>query len=71
MDISFHKGETCVHRLILCQEGYCSDCAIHLVESKDWGWKAAITMANNPLHHKALPVLVPVGTGEPRFDNRQ
>ena len=24
------KGSLCQHRFMVCQEGYCSDCAVHL-----------------------------------------
>ena len=29
MHPEYHKGQLCVYQLILCQEGYCSECAIH------------------------------------------
>jgi hypothetical protein len=25
----YHKGQLCIHKFILCQEGFCSECAIH------------------------------------------
>ena len=36
MNIEYHKGYPCVFKAILCQEGYCSDCAIYLEETQDW-----------------------------------
>jgi len=27
----YHKGETCKYLMILCQEGYCSDCEIYWI----------------------------------------
>ena len=29
MQQEFHKGGLCVHKMLLCQEGYCSECQIH------------------------------------------
>jgi len=29
----YHKGGLCVHKMLLCQEGYCSECYIHKSES--------------------------------------
>jgi hypothetical protein len=29
MYTEYHKGQLCIHRFILCQEGFCSECAIH------------------------------------------
>jgi hypothetical protein len=25
----YHKGQLCIHKFLLCQEGFCLDCAIH------------------------------------------
>ena len=25
----YHKGQLCIHKFMLCQEGFCSECAIH------------------------------------------
>ena len=25
----YHKGGLCVHKLLMCQEGYCAECHIH------------------------------------------
>jgi len=36
MNMDYQKGYTCVYKLILCQEGYCSDCAIYLEKSQGW-----------------------------------
>lgn len=32
----YNKGYPCVYKPILCQEGYCSGCAIHLEKSTGW-----------------------------------
>jgi len=29
MDLEYHKGRTCKYKPIICQEGYCSECAIY------------------------------------------
>lgn len=29
MQEEFHKGELCVHKMLLCQEGFCSECSVH------------------------------------------
>jgi hypothetical protein len=29
INIEFHKGSPCVYKAILCQEGWCSECAIY------------------------------------------
>ena len=26
----YHKGGLCVHKMVMCQEGYCSECHIHM-----------------------------------------
>ena len=36
MNMNYHKGYPCVYKAILCQEGYCSDCAIYLEKSQGW-----------------------------------
>ena len=36
MHVDYHKGYPCVYKAILCQEGYCSNCAIYLEKSQDW-----------------------------------
>ena len=25
----YHKGQLCIYRFLLCQEGFCSECALH------------------------------------------
>lgn len=25
----YHKGQLCIHKFMLCQEGFCSECSIH------------------------------------------
>ncbi len=30
LNLEYHKGEPCVYKAVLCQEGYCSECAIYL-----------------------------------------
>jgi hypothetical protein len=30
--VDYHKGGLCVHRPMICQEVYCSDCGIHIKE---------------------------------------
>ena len=27
--MEYHKGQPCVHKPILCQEGYCSECGVY------------------------------------------
>ena len=34
----YHKGGLCIHKMIICQEGYCSECHIHM---------AALHLKNN------------------------
>jgi hypothetical protein len=29
-DIKYFKGSLCQHRFLVCQEGFCSECMIHL-----------------------------------------
>jgi hypothetical protein len=29
MDTEYRKGSLCIHRPLICQEGYCSECEIH------------------------------------------
>ena len=29
----YHKGGLCIHKMMMCQEGYCSECYIHKAES--------------------------------------
>jgi hypothetical protein len=28
MDTEYHKGQLCIYKFMLCQEGFCSRCAI-------------------------------------------
>ena len=28
LNLEFHKGQPCVYKSLLCQEGYCSECII-------------------------------------------
>ncbi len=30
VDLQCHKGQPCLYSPVLCQEGYCSDCAIYI-----------------------------------------
>jgi hypothetical protein len=30
LNLEYHKGDLCVSKPILCQEGFCSECIIHL-----------------------------------------
>jgi hypothetical protein len=30
LNTQYHKGRRCMHEVILCQEGYCSECIIYL-----------------------------------------
>lgn len=32
---SYHKGELCRYKPIICQEGYCSDCQIYKEKDND------------------------------------
>ena len=38
MHVEYHKGYPCVYKPILCQEGYCSDCAVYLEKSRGRAW---------------------------------
>ena len=29
MCLEYHKGQPCVYKPILCQEGYCSECGVY------------------------------------------
>jgi len=29
MDLEYRKGQLCIYRLMVCQEGFCLACAIH------------------------------------------
>jgi len=46
MNTEYHKGYPCVYKAILCQEGYCSNCAIYL--EKSHGWRNEETSVKNP-----------------------
>jgi len=35
VNLEYHKGEICRFTSILCQEGYCQDCMIHLQNDQD------------------------------------
>jgi hypothetical protein len=52
MNMDYHKGCPCVYKAILCQEGYCSDCAIYLERSQ--GWVNEETSVKNPRKTKRL-----------------
>ncbi len=47
MNMEYHKGYPCVYKAILCQEGYCSDCAIYLEKSRGWDWVNEETWVKN------------------------
>ena len=48
MNVEYHKGYPCVYKAILCQEGYCSDCAIYLEKSQGLDWVNEETRVKNP-----------------------
>ena len=29
MDLEYHKAQLCIHKFMICQEGFCSECDIH------------------------------------------
>jgi hypothetical protein len=33
INLEYHKGQTCKFKPILCQEGFCSDCYISVINS--------------------------------------
>jgi hypothetical protein len=35
MHIEYHRGEPCVYKPLLCQEGYCSNCEIYMNQQND------------------------------------
>ncbi len=47
MNMEYHKGYPCVYKAILCQEGYCSGCAIYLEKSRGWDWPNEETRVKN------------------------
>lgn len=39
--MEYHKGQPCIYKPILCQEGHCSECYIHRsrstkIDKDDW-----------------------------------
>ena len=48
MNAEYHKGYPCVYKAILCQEGYCSGCAIYLEKSQGWVWFSEDARVKNP-----------------------
>jgi len=48
MCVEYHKGYPCVYKPILCQEGYCSDCAVYLEKSRGRAWVDEEIDVGNP-----------------------
>lgn len=63
MHVEYHKGYPCVYSPILCQEGYCSDCAVYLEKSWGMAWVNEETGVENP--SKAKRAELPVSYHEP------
>ena len=50
MNMEYHKGYPCVYKPILCQEGFCSNCAVYFEKSKGKACvieKTSVDAANN------------------------
>ncbi len=71
----YHKGQECVFKPLLCQEGFCSDCFIYLeklrptkpslieeIEQFTFKRKILCNSTSNNLKHTVLPKKKPIPT---------
>ncbi len=58
MNHEYHKGDPCVYKPILCQEGYCSGCAIHLEKSAGWEFPDGDDRVDHPAEARSHGLIV-------------